>query len=108
MFADIDYGAFLDRKLSRLPGLETLATDARITSNGYHLYVFRVDPQGWDGVDRNLFIKALAAEGIPCASGYVPLYNEAVFTDTDGDVARILTAMGRMEELKERTATPGT
>ena len=43
------------------------------------MFVFRYDPAGFAGVPRARFLEALAAEGIPCASGYRPLYREPAF-----------------------------
>ena len=38
--------------------------------------MFHYDPAEFKGVPRALFCKAMNAEGIPCSSGYVPLYKE--------------------------------
>ena len=35
------------------------------TRNAYHLYMFRYDPARFAGLPREIFLKALAAEGIP-------------------------------------------
>lgn len=88
-------GRYLDAQLSGIPGVRVLSPDPRITVNGYHLYVFSIDRDEFDGVDRDLFVRALAAEGIPCMTGYVPLYKEPCFGNPHGDAAKILKAMGR-------------
>jgi dTDP-4-amino-4,6-dideoxygalactose transaminase len=70
---------YLTGLLSEIPGIITLPPDPRVTRHAYHLYVFRYDPQGFGGRSRTEFLQALNAEGIPCGSGYVPLYKEVVF-----------------------------
>jgi len=100
-------GAYLDEHLGQIPGIEVMPRDERIDTHGYHLYIFRVNPDVL-GVDRNLFIKALAAEGIPCSPGYVPLYKEPVFSDADGDAARFLRAIGRTDIAYRDVTLPNT
>jgi dTDP-4-amino-4,6-dideoxygalactose transaminase len=75
-------GASLDRMLSEIPGIRTMKRDPRVTANAHHLYMFRYDGKAFGGKSRADFLKALAAEGIPCASGYVPLYRENAVIDT--------------------------
>ena len=41
--------------------------------NAYHLYMFRYDPPRSPVSPGERFLKALAAEGIPCSGGYTPL-----------------------------------
>lgn len=76
--------AYLSRLLEEIPGISVLQTDPRVTRNAYHLYVFRYDPGGFGGRSRTDFLQALGSEGIPCSSGYVPLYKEAVFQRKEG------------------------
>ncbi|MEV6964308.1 DegT/DnrJ/EryC1/StrS family aminotransferase [Hamadaea sp. NPDC051192] len=48
--------------------------DPRVTEHGLHLFLFQVP-----GRDRDGFVQALAAEGIPCMAGYQGLHrNEAL------------------------------
>ena len=72
-------GALLAGLLSEIEGVRPLAVDERVSRHAYHLFVFRYDPAGFAGVPRARFLEALAAEGIPCASGYRPLYREPAF-----------------------------
>ncbi len=46
--------------------------DPRVTEHGLHLFMFQVP-----GRDRDAFVKALAAEGIPCMAGYTGLHRNA-------------------------------
>ncbi|MEM3398968.1 MAG: DegT/DnrJ/EryC1/StrS family aminotransferase [Nitrososphaerota archaeon] len=66
---------YLDKLLGEVDGVEPLKSDPRITRHAYHLYVFRYDPSQFNGLDKELFIQSLREEGIPCNSGYRPLYS---------------------------------
>ncbi|HYH12426.1 MAG TPA: hypothetical protein VD789_08750, partial [Thermomicrobiales bacterium] len=39
----------------------------------WHLYQLTYDPAELDGRDRETFLTALRAEGVPCSAGYIPL-----------------------------------
>ncbi|HHW10269.1 MAG TPA: DegT/DnrJ/EryC1/StrS family aminotransferase [Firmicutes bacterium] len=72
--------AYLDKQLSAIEGIEPQARDSRVTRQGFHLYVFRYKPEAFGGVPRNLFIKAMLAEGIPVTPGYSLLNKQEVFS----------------------------
>jgi len=67
---------YLSDRLSRIKGIEPLQRGPEITRHAYHLYIFRYSPEEFEGLPRSRFLEALKAEGIPCSSGYVPLYKE--------------------------------
>jgi dTDP-4-amino-4,6-dideoxygalactose transaminase len=71
--------AALRAHLSAIPGIRLPAEDPRITAHAYHLFTFRVDPAAFGGRPVSEIIAALNAEGVPCSSGYVPLYRERLF-----------------------------
>lgn len=49
-------------------------------THSYFIYAFKYDQKKAGGIHRDLFVKALAAEGIPVAGGYVPpLYWNPVY-----------------------------
>ena len=62
--------ALLDELLSDLPFVRVMRRDERITRHGLHLYLFRYLENELDGIPRDLFLKALAAEGVGVAAGY--------------------------------------
>ncbi len=69
--------AYLDSKLSKIDGIQTMRQDERITRHAYHLYIFRYDHEAFDGASKFEFANALEAEGIPATPGYSrPLYEE--------------------------------
>ncbi len=75
--ANADY---LRKLLLDCPGIRLPADDKRITVHANHLFTFRYQQEEFGGRSLSDFLKALNAEGIPCCSGYGPLYKEKVFT----------------------------
>lgn len=65
--------------LEQIEGIAPLDPDPRVTTHAHHLYIFRYQSRGFGGVPRDRFIAALQREGIPCSSGYRPLYQEPAF-----------------------------
>jgi dTDP-4-amino-4,6-dideoxygalactose transaminase len=68
--------AHLDKKLAGIEGIIPPGRRPEVTSHGNHLYVLRYDRSRFGDLPRERFFEALQAEGIPCGSGYVPLYRE--------------------------------
>jgi perosamine synthetase len=64
---------YLTSLLKEIPGISPARMYDGCTRNAYHLYMFRYDKANFADVPRSVFLKALAAEGIPAASGYTPL-----------------------------------
>jgi len=63
-----DNGQYLTAQLQEIPGIAPQVRDDDCTRHGYHLFPFRVDPEAF-GVPRDVFVEALAAEGIPARAG---------------------------------------
>jgi dTDP-4-amino-4,6-dideoxygalactose transaminase len=71
---------FLTEQLRQFDFITTAAIDERVTCHGHYLYLLRLDLKRHPGLTKETFVKALAAEGIPCAEGYPhPLYRNQVF-----------------------------
>lgn len=69
----------IDAALARHEGLRRLAPRPEMTRRSYHMYIFRVDESRL-GITRDLFVRALVAEGVPASAGwYQPLYRNGVF-----------------------------
>jgi dTDP-4-amino-4,6-dideoxygalactose transaminase len=64
---------YLTSMLKDIPGIAPAKMYDGCTRNAYHLYMFRYDKTKFNNAPRSVFLKALAAEGIPAASGYTPL-----------------------------------
>jgi dTDP-4-amino-4,6-dideoxygalactose transaminase len=72
-------GKRLAERLAHLPGVYPQPRSADCTRHGYHLFLFRLNPDQL-GVSREAFLKAIVAEGVPASSGYVvPLYRQPVY-----------------------------
>jgi dTDP-4-amino-4,6-dideoxygalactose transaminase len=74
--------AYLSGLLREIPGIAPARMYEGCTRNAYHLYMFRYDPAGFEGLPRSRFIEAMSAEGIPCSPGYSPLYREPFLKNT--------------------------
>jgi len=65
--------------LAAIPGFSLPAPDPRLTPTYYQLIV-RYDAQALDGLPRDVIIRALEAEGIPCSGRfYVPIFDDPLF-----------------------------
>jgi dTDP-4-amino-4,6-dideoxygalactose transaminase len=62
-------GQYLASQLTKLPGLYPQQRPPDLTRHSYHLFMLRLDAKEF-GLSRDLTIKALQAEGIPCSAGY--------------------------------------
>lgn len=70
---------YLSSRLKEIPCVDILKQDARVNRNSYHLFVFKFKGEKCKDLSRELFIKALSAEGIPISPGYVCLYKQPLF-----------------------------
>ena len=74
-----ELGNLLTEKIRHIPGIlpHQVHPEDRCV---YWFYMFRIEPKAFR-CSRGEFFKALAAEGVSCASGYIgkPLYGEPVF-----------------------------
>jgi perosamine synthetase len=65
--------AYLRERISKIPGVIPYTLTPNVTKAAFHLFPFRYDKNGFKGLSRAAFLKALNAEGIPCSEGYAPL-----------------------------------
>ena len=73
---------FLNEQLSGIDLISTPFVDERVSCHSYYLYMIRLNRDRFPGITKDDFVKALAAEGIPCSAGYPhPLYKNRVFND---------------------------
>jgi dTDP-4-amino-4,6-dideoxygalactose transaminase len=70
---------YLREQLTSVTGIALMAEDSRITMHANHLFTFRYRSEEFGGITYNDYVAALNAEGIPCSTGYVPLYKERLF-----------------------------
>lgn len=72
-------GLYLDKKLKEIEGIEPLQRDKRQNLQPHGLYLLRIVEEKF-GIDKETFIKAVNAEGIPALYGYHnPVYKYSVF-----------------------------
>ena len=73
--------AYLNDRLGRIPGI----TPVRVPENSrgvYHLYPVRYDAAAFGGLSRDVFLRALSAEGIPGSAVYKEQYFDGIFDET--------------------------
>ncbi|GAA4394536.1 hypothetical protein GCM10023187_00480 [Nibrella viscosa] len=64
---------YLKAQIGQIPGIVPYKLYPGVTQAAFHLFPFRYQKEAFKGLPRADFLKALNAEGIPCASGYAPL-----------------------------------
>ena len=74
-------GLYLAERLAQIGGFEPQRRHAKVTQHAYHIFISRYDADAFGGLPREAFLSALSAEGIPCARGYVPLYDTDAIRD---------------------------
>jgi perosamine synthetase len=75
--ANADY---LSANLGKIPGI----TPVRLPENSrpvWHLYAFRYDPAPFNGLSREKFSRAMAAEGVPCGGVYHEQYYDGLLDE---------------------------
>ncbi|PWW28242.1 dTDP-4-amino-4,6-dideoxygalactose transaminase [Cytobacillus oceanisediminis] len=65
--------SLLDQLMGETKGIHLFRKDPRATRNGYHLYMFYLDRELSKKVNKEDFVRKMAAEGIPSTSGYKAL-----------------------------------
>ncbi|MFD1142850.1 DegT/DnrJ/EryC1/StrS family aminotransferase [Larkinella insperata] len=73
--------AYLKAKIKDIPGIVPYKLYDNVTRAAFHLFPFRYQKEGFKGLPRASFLKALQAEGIPCSSGYATLNNQQYLND---------------------------
>ena len=83
-------GRYLAGLLDDIEGVTPRRQDAFATRAANHLFVLRYNAQAFGGLSRELFVKALNAEGIPCQIEYRrPMHRADLFSDLDGELSRV-------------------
>jgi len=76
-------GLYLTERLNQIPGIRVLRRRSEVTKFGYCHFIFRFNAEEF-GIDRDTFIKAVQAEGIPVRLGYItePLNKHRIFQNS--------------------------
>jgi dTDP-4-amino-4,6-dideoxygalactose transaminase len=97
----------LTSQLKEIRGITPARQYDGCTRNAYHLYMFRYAREQFQNVPKESFVKALAAEGIPCYSGYTPLNKAASLTNTlNGKAYRYIYSAKELAGYQERNHCP--
>lgn len=81
--------AYLRERLREIPGLRLPEDDARVAQHPHYLLTFWYDAAAFDGLPRDMALRALQAEGIPLKATYPhPLYRNPVFNTERAALAR--------------------
>jgi dTDP-4-amino-4,6-dideoxygalactose transaminase len=71
---------YFREQVRSLRGLTLPEDDPRVSNHPHYLLTLRYEPEAFGGVDRDLFLRALQAEGIPAQPTYpYPLYRNPLF-----------------------------
>jgi dTDP-4-amino-4,6-dideoxygalactose transaminase len=66
--------------LAEIPGITPIYPDPRVTRHTWNLLLFRMDKEAFSGIGKELFCKAVTAEGIFIAPMHTrPLYEEPMY-----------------------------
>src|SRR5690242_13069147 len=98
---------YLTSLLREIRGIVPAQMYEGCTRNAYHLYMFRFQKDDFGGLPRVTFLKALAAEGVPCSRGYLPLNREPFLkTALESRAYRKLFPEDVLKNWEERTECP--
>ena len=73
---------YLKSMIKDIPGVVPYQMYDHVTRSAFHLFAFRFKKDSFKGLSRELFLKALRAEGVPCTSGYIPLNTQPFLAHT--------------------------
>jgi len=76
---------YLAEGLADIPGLAPIARDERVTRWGFYYWNFHYRKDEFEGIPRDVFIRAAGAEGVPVGVGAhgKPIYGNPVFGTVD-------------------------
>jgi perosamine synthetase len=64
---------YLRAQIDDIPGIIPYTLYENVTRAAFHLFPFRFKKEKFNGLLRDIFIKAMRAEGVHCSGGYAPL-----------------------------------
>jgi perosamine synthetase len=74
--------AYLGKLLAEAPGVKPVKMYEGCTRNAWHIYMMKYDPEAFQGLTRDQFLKAARAEGVGFSGGYGPLNKEPFLENT--------------------------
>ncbi|MDD5687546.1 MAG: DegT/DnrJ/EryC1/StrS family aminotransferase [Elusimicrobia bacterium] len=95
-------GEFLAKELQKIGGVDPLPRDKRITKRGYYSFIVKYDSRQFAGVHRDIFLKALDAEGVYFGAGYgVPLYKNDAFRKSQIEKVLPSRVLGKLPDYEK-------
>ncbi|WP_338058012.1 DegT/DnrJ/EryC1/StrS family aminotransferase [Streptomyces dangxiongensis] len=88
--------------LGEIPGTVPQGRDPRCEINPHYMAMFTLDPQVHPGLDRDLVVRALVAEGLPAFVNYPPVYRTEAFRSVPGPGTEELAERNPVGELLGR------
>lgn len=76
---------YLNSKLASIDNIEVMKRNPKVTRQAYYIYVFKFKGDKL-GISREIFIKALEAEGIEIKKIFLPLYKDPLFNLNSHDM----------------------
>lgn len=73
-----EMAAYMDEALSEISGIRLLRRDPRHTTRSFYRYIFAIRPEEF-GMEHDLLVEALNAEGIEAWTGYEAMNNYTLF-----------------------------
>jgi dTDP-4-amino-4,6-dideoxygalactose transaminase len=99
---------YLDKKLAKIPGIETYKLVTEDARSAYHFYPFRFISEKFGNVSREKFINALRAEGILCTDGYGQQnYDGLIEEALNSKGYKRLFSKARLDQWREENKLPG-
>ncbi len=74
-----------DNFLNGINGLTPMEMSEGATRSANHIYICRYDETNFSGIPREIFFKAMQAEGVYTYKGYNPLYREPLFITNEDE-----------------------
>jgi perosamine synthetase len=104
----LDNALYLNKKLSKIPGIIPYKLANGGTRSAYHLYPFRYVKEKFNNVPKEKFLEALRAEGIPAGGGYTQ-QNKWDFIETmlNSKGYKRLYSEARLKQWREENQLPG-
>lgn len=99
--------AHLTKLLGEISGIIPAKLEDGCTRSAWHLYMFRYNAGEFAGLPRERFLKAMAAEGVPCSGGYTPLNKQPFLENVlqSRGYQRLFSAE-RLRQWRERNQCP--
>ena len=100
--------AYLDKKLTEIPGIKPYKMVNGGEKSAYHFYPFRFQKDQFKMKSRDSFMTALRAEGIPCMPGYGRQNKDGLIDEALNSRGYIrLFGENRLNQWREQNVLPG-